>query len=210
VTPEDQDSLEKSPDDAQPVNRSAEEHAPAENQAGPTDVDDFFNRLRGNLRWPKPDAAAVAAAVEAVQRVSSVVGGTERRKVDRSEGQQKESSKNNNLRTGEPRTEEQSSESEKFCPGCGAAVRADLRFCGQCGSSLEIADIPGGVSGAESQFSPAARGASQHHYHHHYHHFFRGENAPSSASAVSEPTSAPAAPRGRAPGSPGISLGGKA
>ncbi|MGA9415489.1 MAG: hypothetical protein WBV60_12430, partial [Terriglobales bacterium] len=33
-------------------------------------VDDFLQRLPGSFRWPKPNAEAIAAAVEAVQRMA--------------------------------------------------------------------------------------------------------------------------------------------
>src|ERR1700727_2178027 len=33
-------------------------------------IDDFLQRLPGSFRWPKPNAEAVAAAVEAIQRIS--------------------------------------------------------------------------------------------------------------------------------------------
>ena len=33
-------------------------------------VDDFLQRLPGSFRWPKPNAEAIAAAVEAVHRMS--------------------------------------------------------------------------------------------------------------------------------------------
>jgi ketosteroid isomerase-like protein len=35
-----------------------------------SDIDEFFQRLPANFRWPKPNAEAVAAAVEAIQRLS--------------------------------------------------------------------------------------------------------------------------------------------
>jgi ketosteroid isomerase-like protein len=44
------------------------------NQPEPnSEIDEFFQRLPANFRWPKPNAEAVAAAVEAIQRLS---GGT--------------------------------------------------------------------------------------------------------------------------------------
>ena len=41
-----------------------------QDQAEGKDVEDFFQRLPGSFRWPKPNAEAVAAAVEAVHRMS--------------------------------------------------------------------------------------------------------------------------------------------
>jgi ketosteroid isomerase-like protein len=42
----------------------------AEGNGGKGSIDDFLQRLPGSFRWPKPNAEAVAAAVEAIQRMS--------------------------------------------------------------------------------------------------------------------------------------------
>ena len=44
---------------------------PIEGPVEGKEVEDFFQRLPGNFRWPKPNAEAVAAAVEAIHRMSA-------------------------------------------------------------------------------------------------------------------------------------------
>ena len=34
------------------------------------EIEEFFQRIPGNFRWPKPNAESVAAAVEAIHRMS--------------------------------------------------------------------------------------------------------------------------------------------
>lgn len=87
---------------------------PAENR----EIEDFFQRLPGNFRWPKPNAEAVAAAVEAIQRISGA-----------SVAQELSAS-------GE-------SESANTCGGCGGSLPAGARFCVWCGLAKE-----GGTSAA--------------------------------------------------------------
>jgi len=43
---------------------------PRDKPAGGQEIEEFFQRLPANFRWPKPNAEAVAAAVEAIQRMS--------------------------------------------------------------------------------------------------------------------------------------------
>ncbi|MGA7292699.1 MAG: hypothetical protein WBW85_09195, partial [Terriglobales bacterium] len=47
-----------------------EENDVAEGPVGGKEVEEFFQRLPGSFRWPKPNAEAVAAAVEVIQRMS--------------------------------------------------------------------------------------------------------------------------------------------
>ena len=71
------------------------------------EVEDFFQRLPGNFRWPKPNAEAIAAAVEAIQRVSGSSAAAEDLAVD-----------------GAP---------ESPCLACGGLLPANARFCVWCG-----------------------------------------------------------------------------
>jgi ketosteroid isomerase-like protein len=87
-----------------------------------------------------------------------------------------------------------------------AAAEAIQRMSGTVAAQTEADEA--GESGTAAQSRPAG----QHHFHHHYHHFVPGaasagsEAASGGTSAESETTAA----RGRAPGSPGISTGGRA
>ena len=70
------------------------------------EIDEFFQRLPGNFRWPKPSAEAVAAAVEAIHRLS---GDSPERDLGA------EPAKGNT------------------CSACGGALPAAARFCVWCG-----------------------------------------------------------------------------
>lgn len=103
-----------------------------------TGIDEFFQRLPGNFRWPKPNAEAVAAAVEAIHRMSgsaaaaqdlASAGGT-----DPSSG---------------------------TCSSCGGLMPAGVRFCGACGT-------PGApVTGEAAPASQAGAQHHVHHHYHH-------------------------------------------
>jgi uncharacterized protein (TIGR02246 family) len=90
---------------------------PAADQGGDVrenpEIDEFFHRLPSNLRWPKPSAEAVAAVVEAIQRLA---GGAEQ----------------------EPRTAVTRESAPDACTGCGHPRAEGMRFCGYCG--LPIAE----------------------------------------------------------------------
>lgn len=144
------------------------------------EIEELFQRLHANLHWPKPNAESVAAAAEAIHRVAGSAAAQ--------------------TAAGE------AGESGQICSACGGALPAAARFCFWCGTPAQPAAGDAGVH---------AHLAAQHHFHHHYHHFvpgntvsaFKGREAASSApSAETEPSAA----RGLAPGSPGISTGGRA
>ena len=109
-----------------------ENDQPLQNQ----EIEDFFQRLPANFRWPKPNAEAVAAAVEAIQRMS---GGSEI-------AHELESSTN-------PAT---------MCPGCGGSLPAGARFCVWCGQAKD----PAANSGTAPPPSPGGQHHFHHHYHH--------------------------------------------
>lgn len=113
---------------------------PQKNAAGGlasnTEIDEFFQRLPGNFRWPKPNAEAVAAAVEAIQRMS---GSTAAQDLATAGNDAASSS----------------------CSSCGGSLPAGARFCVWCG--IPIAAVAGDEvapprSGAQHHF--------HHHYHH--------------------------------------------
>src|SRR5512143_3435575 len=100
------------------------------------ELDEFFQRLPANFRWPKPSDEAIAAAVEAIQRMS---GASVVETLPAADG---------------PR--------EPACGGCGQALRPGARFCSACGGAAEgIADS---VSPAKP--SAAGQHHYHHHYHH--------------------------------------------
>jgi ketosteroid isomerase-like protein len=70
------------------------------------EIDEFFQRLPGNFRWPKPNAEAVAAAVEAIHRLSGSAAAEDL------------------AADGEP---------ESTCSACGGALPSAARFCVWCG-----------------------------------------------------------------------------
>jgi len=139
------------------------------------EIEEFFQRLPGNFRWPKPNAEAVAAAVEAIQRISGSAA---------AQGLAAETERE---------------QSGYACSACGGSLPAGARFCVWCG----IPNLPV-VADATA---PSRSGVGQHHFHHHYHHLVPG---PGTASSAPSAESEPSAPRGRAPGSPGTSAGGRA
>jgi len=163
-----------SPKNPNPPNADADadKDQPGENR----ELEEFFHRLPANFRWPKPNDEAVAAAMEAIQRLSGGVAGAE-------------------LAVGDV------SVPGNACSGCGGLLPAGARFCIWCGMPKESA-----VSG-ETGVPPQPRAGGQHHYHHHYHHFVPAQSGGSAAPLAELGTSAP---RGRAPGSPGTSTGGRA
>jgi ketosteroid isomerase-like protein len=101
------------------------------------ELEEFFQRLPANFRWPKPSAEAVAAAVEAIQRMSGGSG------VDEAMA-------------------DSGAELEGACAGCGQPVAPGARFCSGCGAAAEGA--PSQASHAASR--GGGQHHYHHHYHH--------------------------------------------
>ncbi len=72
-------------------------------------VEDFLQRLPGSFRWPKPNAEAVAAAVEAIHRMSGSAAAQDLAAAGDAE------------------------EPGKACSACGGSLPAGARFCVWCG-----------------------------------------------------------------------------
>jgi ketosteroid isomerase-like protein len=102
------------------------------------ELEEFFQRLPANFRWPKPSAEAVAAAVEAIQRMSGG-GGTDEATV------------------------ENESVPEDVCAGCSRPLPPGARFCVWCGRAKH-ASTPDASSGLPTQ--EGAQHHYHHHYHH--------------------------------------------
>ncbi|MGA7648775.1 MAG: DUF4440 domain-containing protein [Terriglobales bacterium] len=101
-------------------------------------VDDFLQRLPGSFRWPKPNAEAIAAAVEAVQRMAGNASAQDLATVGKTD------------------------QSAGACSGCGGALPPGARFCLACGLPTQAA---AGDPVAPSQ-SSGAQHHYHHHYHH--------------------------------------------
>jgi uncharacterized protein (TIGR02246 family) len=149
---------------------------------------EIYQRLYPEMRRPKPNQEAIAAALQAMQRLTM-------------ESDSEAPAENATLDT--------TSNSLNPCHGCGHHNRAGSKFCGMCG--LPLGDAPSRSPDPTShvhalpafdhedppQSARPARDAGDevhpqpgtpagtHHYHHHYHHhYFQG-----SASAESAPRS---------------------
>jgi ketosteroid isomerase-like protein len=83
---------------------------PADNPAGNQEIEDFFRRLPANFRWPKPNAEAVAAAVEAIQRISGDSSAPRQASGD-------------------------DDDVPSNCQSCGGLLPAAARFCVWCGQA---------------------------------------------------------------------------
>jgi uncharacterized protein (TIGR02246 family) len=139
-----------------------------------SELGDLYYKLQSEMRRPKPNPDAMAAALEAVQRLAAEAGVE-----DASADEAYEMSGN---------------ASGGLCRACGYRNRGGNKFCGMCGQPVEIA------AEAEAGFHPeedairsersgvrrspreheerepgerhSSSGAETHHYHHHYHHHY--------------------------------------
>jgi ketosteroid isomerase-like protein len=101
-------------------------------------IDDFLQRLPGSFRWPKPNAEAVAAAVEAIQRMSGGAAAAEDLAAD-----------------GKPEA------AGNPCAACGGSLPAGARFGVWCGApNSKVSDAPAAVAPGSAQHH------YHHHYHH--------------------------------------------
>jgi ketosteroid isomerase-like protein len=136
------------------------------------EIEDFFQRLPGTFRWPKPNAEAVAAAEEAIHRMSG--GGADR----------------------DPAAAGDADEPGSACSACGGALPSGARFCVWCGISAQD------VAGAAAAPSRSAAGQHHVHHHYHHFvpgPVGFGKEAVFGASEAEFQSSAPYIPRGRAP-----------
>jgi ketosteroid isomerase-like protein len=111
------------------------------------EVDEFFKKLKYDLRWPKPSPEAITSALHAMQRLGVEVDA--------------EDATNRTMIPGSQTA------GGIACSACGSPNRDGNKFCGICGAPL-LEDQTVGKSGLAN--SGPANG--QHHYHHHYHHHF--------------------------------------
>jgi uncharacterized protein (TIGR02246 family) len=136
------------------------------------ELQDIYRRLQPDMRREKPNADAIAAAMEAVQRLAAEAD-AEDATVDSTQ----------DLGT-DPKT--------VACKICGYQNRRNNKFCGMCGIALEDgetavsgaatrrdAEPAGAIARPPNMFPEPGRpalsrpaGNETHHYHHHYHHHY--------------------------------------
>jgi ketosteroid isomerase-like protein len=159
---------------------------PSDAPASNPEMEEFLRKLQPEMRRPKPSADAMAAALEAAQRLAAEADA--------------EQSADDALQ------ELIGDTSTKACGVCGYHNREGNKFCGMCGISTTETAV--GPSPARQQ-RPASRelalpqdlfldhepdsrpattrptGQETHHYHHHYHHhYFPGGEAMAARSAA--------------------------
>lgn len=115
-----------------------------ENDAENAAVEEFFTRLKQDMRHPRPGQDSIAAALQAVQRMAMEADA------------------------------EQSAESSAglLCQACGSPNRAGNKFCASCGVPLEVVAEAAEIYAPRPGAGPSNLPAGAHHYHHHYHHHY--------------------------------------
>jgi ketosteroid isomerase-like protein len=164
---------------------------------------EIYQRLYPEIRRPKPNQEAIAAALQAMQRLTMEAD---------SEG------------VAENAAVESSLKASVSCSACGHRNREGNKFCGVCGVALQsqapsqvaapseisglhdssaraaadqVDPYPGAGPEAAEEIHPApGANAGAHHYHHHYHHhYFQGNQEVGSAPRPNAPESAREADR---------------
>ena len=133
-------------------------------------IEDFLRPLKQDLHQPKPGNESIAAALQAVRRLTSQID------TDASASAAAEAAET------------------RACIACGSQNPLENRFCAICGVPQQDAPpfAPEDPTAARPKTSPPAAG--QHHYHHHYHHhYFSSSDGASLAASEQRPTSAPIA-----------------
>ena len=161
-------------------------------------MDELYRRLQPEMRRPKPSPDAIAAALEAAQRLAAEADAEQ---------------------AADDTAQELSSESTIVCAVCGYRNRQGNKFCGMCGmvvtgpqeAQSDISTAPerqpppalaipsDALVHDPGEHDPAMRpaatrptGQETHHYHHHYHHhYFPGGEAMVARSAL-DPVREPA------------------
>jgi uncharacterized protein (TIGR02246 family) len=148
---------------------------PSESHLRDSELEDLFRGLQPEMRRPKPSPDALAAALEAAQRLAA-------------EADAEQAADDT---AGEPASDSVTI----ICSLCGYYNRRGNKFCGMCGGTIRQPGEPGfgvpqdqerpparGVTRPRNPFTdqdlevgpmPSRTGAQEtHHYHHHYHHHY--------------------------------------
>lgn len=161
---------------AKPPSSQDSESVPSIGPHNPA-LGEIYQRLYPEMRRPKPNQEAIAAALQAMQRLTMEAD---------SEAVAEESMQEGGL------------DSHRACGVCGHHNRIGNKFCGACGISIgteppqsathapaspAAGDVenpppqtpPPAPEATEEVHPPAGAPAGTHHYHHHYHHhYFQG------------------------------------
>src|ERR1700719_1890542 len=148
-----------------PVSRAEGElaHNPA--------TDDLFRRLKQELDQPRPGTEAIAAALQAAQRLASQVNASASAAAEMAES--------------------------RICSACGSENPVENRFCAICGVPQQDAPPFEPETSFGSNVKPASHAVGQHHYHHHYHHHYFPASEGGTPLASSEPRATSSAPAAR-------------
>ncbi len=166
---------------------------PSDSPVHNSEMEELYRRLQPEMRRPKPNPDAIAAALEAAQRLAAEADAEQ---------------------AADDAAQELGGESNTIvCGVCGYRNREGNKFCGMCGITVTDSEAAGSGSGADDvrpsraltrplnsflDHEPEGRppttrssGQETHHYHHHYHHhYFPGGEAMaarSGADAVRDP-----------------------
>lgn len=123
-----------------------------------SDVEEFFQRLieKHEMRRPKPSDEAIAAALQAVQRLGEAADLTE-------------------AQDAAPAAEA-ASIGTLTCPGCGYRNQVGNQFCGMCGTRFSERALD----------PPGSAGQHHYHHHDHHHYFHGGQDGELLASAMGQ------------------------
>jgi len=140
---------------------------------------EIYQRLYPEMRRPKPNQEAIAAALQAMQRLTM---------------------ESDSETVAESATPQTAVSALAACPVCGHRNREGNKFCGACGLPLETPDsaspaaasakldgvpqTPPPAPEANHEVHPAPGAPGTHHYHHHYHHHYFPGGQPDGGSAM--------------------------
>jgi uncharacterized protein (TIGR02246 family) len=186
-----------------PAQVSDQAQADAAPSAGPHNpaLQEIYQRLYPEMRRPRPNQEAIAAALQAMQRLAI---------------------ENDSEQSAEDAAPETALGAAIACSACGHRNRLGYKFCGMCGLSTESApdqsptveshaldasalELPAFARALTQTPQPAPEAAHEihppdgvgtHHYHHHYHHhYFPGGHDSIAAARPNAPESAREADR---------------
>ncbi len=173
--------------------------SPSSDLAGNPQIEELYRKLQPEMRHPKPNPDAIAAALEAAHRLAAEADAEE---------------------AAEDTAQDLAADtSTGLCPACGYRNRGSNKFCGMCGTTitpssghqqagfsqeerrprpialhpnpfLDPEPAPLAEQGFQQSQPPVPRSPGQetHHYHHHYHHhYFPGAHEGMVPRAANEP-----------------------